>query len=128
MRKRPDGDRQRLIAAVEGGATLAQAAAAVGIPVGTVHSWARRGRERPEGPLGPFAAAVAERGRGLARLTVPPSADPRSRPSREELLDLLGEAARRGNVRAAEILLRHTPPTIDTGDEEWLDRLLAPAS
>ena len=98
----------RVLAALNGGASVARAAERVGLSEQTVRSWIRRGRSDPGGRFGPFAEAFEQRRR--PRLAVvgpdaPPSPDA-PLAGRAELLRRLDEKSRAGSVRATEVLLR----------------------
>lgn len=112
-----------MLAALERGASVAEAAAEVRISENTVRAWIRRGRLDPEGRFGPTAQAFDRRRTLLAR---PMSC---SLPDRVELLSLLTEQARKGSVRAIELLLRETPADSSAAvadDEHWRRLMVVP--
>ena len=93
-----------VLAALDGGATVAEAAVLGEIPEDTLRTWIKRGRRAPESRFGEFARTVD----AARRL---PEYDPTAPlPTREELLARLAEQARAGSVRACEVLLKLIPP------------------
>ena len=92
-----EGARAGLVARLEAGVPLSDAARAEGLPVDTVRSWLRRGRGEGAGEYADFAAGV-ERARAKARSARRPV------PSEHDVLVLLSEAARNGSVSAMKEL------------------------
>jgi transposase len=78
------------------GGSVAAAAAAGGVSRRTISRWCARGRLE----LTPFARLAAEADRAP-----PPQAEPLGE---AEIVELLEREARRGSVRACEVLLRRT--------------------
>ncbi len=103
--------RDELLALVADGETVSGAARRLGIPRPTVYSW----RARDERFAGRLAAALASSQQQRTGV------GDGSLPDRRELLELLAAQARRGHVRAIELLLRvnsaKTPATVDAFGE-----------
>jgi hypothetical protein len=87
-----------VLTALRAGRTQTEAAHIAGVPAATVRTWVHNGRKKPDGPWAPFAEAATR------SLPVVPG----TMPARDELLYLLGQRAREGNMRAIELLLRET--------------------
>ena len=103
-----------MLAALESGGSVVDAATEAMISENTVRAWIRRGRLDPEGRFGAFARAFDAR---RARLLAPPAGSP---PDRLELLRRLDEQSRRGSTRATELLLRALPAKPEpVADEHW---------
>ena len=109
--------RARLVARIELGASLADAALASGVRPDTARSWLKRGRAEDAGPYASFAAAV-DKARAAAR----PGRG--SVPDEREVLELLSRAARAGSVPALRELLRwHRERRRPLADGHPLDEL-----
>lgn len=114
MRSRVYQDGPAVLTLLRRGVTATEAAAATGVNVNTIRAWIRRYEE--------FGAAAG------GRASRPPltAVDGRaSLPDRRELLELLAEQARRGSVRAVELLLRERPSEPEPVDDEVWRRLMA---
>jgi hypothetical protein len=114
-----------VLKALRAGCSVATAAAAGGVAEDTVRTWIKTGRRQPGGRFGAIAEAFDARGAPVAALRpAGPSvtADP---PDRAELLALLGQQARKGNVRAIELLLRDAPAAMSPEAERRYRRLLS---
>jgi hypothetical protein len=86
----------RIVARIDLGLCLSDAAQAVGVPASTARSWLARGRAARHGPHADFAAAV-ERARAQAeRVSTAPM-------SEAELRAKLTRMVRLGSIRAARI-------------------------
>lgn len=100
-----------VLTALRAGRTQTEAAHIAGVPAATVRTWVHNGRKRPDGPWAPFAQAAAR--------SIPvPTGDT---PKRDELLTLLGQRAREGNMRAIELLLRETGTPLPTAATDAAD-------
>ncbi len=87
--------RAHLLGLIEGGVSLEEAAERAGTTPKTVRRWALRGAYGEDAEAGAFADALeAARVRAVAPLT------------ESDLVRVLEGAARRGSIRAAELLLR----------------------
>jgi transposase-like protein len=107
MRSRVDQDGPAVLELLRHGATAVEAAAATGVNVNTVRSWVRR---YPEFRTARKPTLTAIEGHAGV-------------PDREELLQLLAEQARRGSVRAIELLIREQPAK-PAGDAQLAARRL----
>ena len=116
----------RVLRALDDGASVARAAASVGLAEQTVRSWIRRGRQDPEGRFGPFAVVV-DRTRHVRPVVIDPTVP---LPDRVELLRRLDEQSRNGSTRATELLLRALPadPEPLADDENWRRLMAVPSS
>lgn len=90
---------ERVLEALLAGASIEDAARTADNSARTVKRWLARGRSEPDGPYGAFAEAVDSRC----------EREPRAGgvPDREETLQLLSAAARRGSVPAMRELMRY---------------------
>jgi hypothetical protein len=88
-----------IVKAVQAGASLPEACDRVGVNLGTVRGWLRKGRLDAGGRYGQFAAAVDAAG-------VVPVAEDNGEPlSREEVELLIARSARAGSVPALRLWL-----------------------
>ena len=100
-----------VLAAMRAGRTQTEAAHIAGVPAPTVRSWVSQGRKNPEGKWREWAEAAAR--------SVPVHTG--TTPGRDELLTLLGQRAREGNMRAIELLLRETGSPLPSAQTDASD-------
>jgi len=90
--------RARLLGLIEAGVSIEEASERVGVTPKTVRRWVLRGEHGEDDAAGSFADALeAARVRAVAPL------------GEADLVRVLEAAARRGSIRAAELLLRRLP-------------------
>ncbi len=135
MSHRFDDTYAELQAAVEAGASLADAALHAGVKRRTAESWLYKGRRDPDSKYGPFAAAVdatrAARAAALAGLAREPLDGP-------GFVALVDRACRAGSVTALRLRWRmfqadkrsatHVADGLDVLDELARRRARSPAS
>jgi hypothetical protein len=90
---------EAIVASVQAGASIEEAALHSGVPVATVRRWLRDGRKSPQGRCGAFASAVDEA--RASRKTAERALEAPLDPAEAELL--LATAARKGSVPALRL-------------------------
>jgi hypothetical protein len=103
--------RESLIAAVESGTTIGDAARAADVAEATVRGWLREGRRDPESRYAAFAQAI-----DAARAARPELPEPGL--SEADVVALLEQAAKRGSVPAQKALLDRFERQRDNGNRE----------
>jgi transposase-like protein len=111
-----NGLSERVLEALLAGASIEDAARTAGCSARTLKRWLAAGRSEPDGPYAAFVEAVDSR-----RKLVPDAGVP----DRQETLQLLSTAARRGSVPAMRELMRYHERAASepTGPLHYLDEL-----
>jgi hypothetical protein len=138
MHSRVDELGAQVVAALERGASVRQAAGEAHVSERTVRNWLREGRQRTTSRFGPVAAAFDGRpATRMARIREAPGgrspsvAAQRAEPSvaglpdRDELLCRLDMQSRNGSTTATLALLKETPTQRATEAEDRFQRPLA---